>query len=87
VYLFNNVSMKMIREYANESGKDTADWILLKIDTSKIPHFSIFIDNQFDNKAKRDDVMFTYNPILPNAIVSHKSLNANVKKKNTNTVV
>jgi len=33
------------------------------------------------NKNNRDDAMFTYNPILPNAIVGHKSMNSNMKKK------
>ena len=65
-------------QYALEAGKQTKEWILLKIDPKKVSNLKLYRDNAF--QGNKNEVVFTYNNISPNAIVASKSMNSAISK-------
>lgn len=72
IYLFNCDDLELMCQYAMESEKKTEEWVLLKIDPSKIQNLKLYVDKAFLDRG--NDVVFTFNNIQPGAIVDSKSM-------------
>lgn len=88
VYLFNGYNEERIKSFIHQLGRksitfnaslheliETDEYVVFKIDRSKIQNLQLYRDNNFKNDDSKNPIaLYTYSNISPNAIVDVKNI-------------